>query len=447
MVGIPLSRGCQPCRRQKVKCDERRPACVRCTNSKRKCPGYPLRLKFIDEAPRFRENSDSPPQTLLEQSLPPGLSTSTSEDLSVKIFQTFRPDLPARKSVASLSKNTFVTELPRHVGLSLACDLSMKAVCLAHDALLNPVSQTLVESRTQYSRALAELQRCIADPKRARTTGTLCATMLLSMFEQLLCADYEASIRHAGGASRLIEASGPGHFTDPFAYRMLHTLQGAIVVECILYRRRCFLDTPKWRPVCKRIQSPFNDLFSRLSRLPSILCFMRELESESPKHSVEREVLCEQIMDLRHDLLAWRSSPAHAKLFYTTTRPSVEFFESHLMYTSRAAVDLCCTSAAMMILLNAALLVLSSPETPIYMFENLMLSRQICQSYEYSKTCSPVGSLAIDFAFRVAYLVPDAQQKEWIVEKMNEMTSPLGGRRHTEVAEEELERCFDYLRY
>jgi hypothetical protein len=76
-----------------------------------------------------------------------------------------------------------VTELPRHVGLSLACDLSMKALCLAHDTLLNPETRSLVQSRTQYSRALAELQLCIADPERARTTGTLCAAMLLSMFE------------------------------------------------------------------------------------------------------------------------------------------------------------------------------------------------------------------------------------------------------------------------
>lgn len=53
----------------------------------------------------------------------------------------------------------------------------------------------------------------------------------------------------------------------------------------------------------------------------------------------------------------------------------------------------------------------------------------------------------MDFAFRVAYLVPEARQKKWIVEKMNEMASPVGGLRYTNVEEAELEGCFDYLRY
>lgn len=52
----------------------------------------------------------------------------------------------------------------------------------------------------------------------------------------------------------------------------------------------------------------------------------------------------------------------------------------------------------------------------------------------------------MDFAFRVAYLVPDAQQKEWILEKMNEMASPLGESRDTDIKAVELESCFDYLR-
>ncbi|KAH8812535.1 hypothetical protein F5884DRAFT_312495 [Xylogone sp. PMI_703] len=445
MVGIPLSRGCQTCRRRKVKCDERRPACLRCTNGNLSCPGYPARLKFVDEGPRFARKR-STPQPSLEQSLPPSLSTSPSESLSLELYQTFRPDLPAAKSVASLSKGSFVTELPRHVGLSLACDLSMKALCLAHDTLLNPDSRRLVQSRIQYSRALVELQLCIADPKRARTTGTLCAAMLLSLFE-LLCADFSASIRHAGGAARLIEASGPRHFMEPFAYRMLHTLQGAIVVECILYRRRCFLDAPLWRKVCQRIQSPFNALFSRLSRLPNILCILRELGSVSTKDLLAQSFLYEQIVTLRHDLQTWRCAPAYVELFHTTTCPSGEFFETSLIYTCKNAVYLLCTYAAMMLLLNSALLVLSDSKTPTYRLENLMLAKQICQSYEYSKSCAPVGSLAMDFAFRVAYLVPDAQQKEWILEKMNDMASPLGSPRHTDVEEAELETCFDYLRY
>ena len=53
----------------------------------------------------------------------------------------------------------------------------------------------------------------------------------------------------------------------------------------------------------------------------------------------------------------------------------------------------------------------------------------------------------MDFALRVVYLVPDAQQKKWIVGKMNEIARPMGGPRDGNVKTGELGSCFDYLRY
>lgn len=159
-----------------TQCDEKRPACLSCTKRGLVCPGYPTRLKFMDDGVRFKtqSNKQSPPRTF---------PASPSEKLSLEIYQTFEPSLPAIKSVASFSKTIFVSELPRHVGLSLACDLSMKALCLAHGTLLKSSGDRLVQSREQYGRALAELQLCIADPEQARTTGTLCAAMVLGIFE------------------------------------------------------------------------------------------------------------------------------------------------------------------------------------------------------------------------------------------------------------------------
>lgn len=34
------SRGCAVCRRRKIKCDEKTPACSYCIKTKQKCPGY-----------------------------------------------------------------------------------------------------------------------------------------------------------------------------------------------------------------------------------------------------------------------------------------------------------------------------------------------------------------------------------------------------------------------
>ncbi|KXJ94229.1 hypothetical protein Micbo1qcDRAFT_193451 [Microdochium bolleyi] len=49
-----LSKGCQRCRRRKVKCDQTKPACTRCEKLGVLCPGYRdlLREQFIDESSR-----------------------------------------------------------------------------------------------------------------------------------------------------------------------------------------------------------------------------------------------------------------------------------------------------------------------------------------------------------------------------------------------------------
>jgi hypothetical protein len=137
----------------------------------------------MDEGRKFQKKTSLLPRSLKHSAPPRSLPSSPSEKLSLELCQTFRPDLPAVKSLASFSKTYFVTDLPRHVGLSLACDLSMKALCLAHATLLESSGHGLVQSRIQYGRALVELQLCLEDPQRARTTGTLCATMLLGIFE------------------------------------------------------------------------------------------------------------------------------------------------------------------------------------------------------------------------------------------------------------------------
>ena len=127
--------------------------------------------------------------------------------------------------------------------------------------------------------------------------------------------------------------------------------------------------------------------------------------------------------------------------------PSVDFFQFNLIYTTKKVVSLLCAWAAMMILVNSAIILLSDSETLLNQLENLDLAKQICQSNEYSRKYSPIGSRAMDFAFRVAYLIPDEQQRKWIVEKMNEMASPLRRERDTGVCADELERCFSYLLY
>ncbi|KUJ21260.1 uncharacterized protein LY89DRAFT_715501 [Mollisia scopiformis] len=446
MVGVPLSRGCQTCRKRKIKCDETHPKCTRCKKSGLLCLGYKSRLKFMDEGPKLQKKPRQP-QRLVRQDVPRTLPSSASENLSLQLCQTFRSDLPAVKNLRSFTKTYFVNDLPRHVGLSTACDLAMKALCLAHSTLLSSCGDSFVRSRIQYGLALTELQHCLADSRLARTTGTLCATMILGIIEQLLHADFRASIRHAGGAARLIEVIGISHFDDPFAYGMFHAFQGAIVVESILYQRGCFLDSPLWRGVCERTQTPFSALFSLLSQFPEFLSALRDLKEKSSDAEEDRIRLREKIVRLRNDLLIWRFDPAYTELFHTISHHAEGFLEKSIIYTSSKSLSLLITYSAMMILINAALLVLSGVEAFDHRAENLVLARQICQSYENSRKFLPVGSVAIDFSFRAAYLVSDSEQRGWIAEKLCKMQSSLCRWQDDQTIVVELDSCFDYLAY
>ena len=161
----------------------------------------------------------------------------------------------------------------------------------------------------------------------------------------------------------------------------------------------------------------------------------------------ESAALAERTMLIRHDLWEWRNAPDYAALFTTTARLSNDFCHQDLIYESERAASILCTYAAAMILANSTLLLVSNVEKIPCHLENLIFSRQICQSYEYSKDHSPVSNLAMDFALRVAYLVPDMQQKGWIAEKLNEMASSLGQPQEKYIEATSLEECFNYLYY
>jgi hypothetical protein len=152
-------------------------------------------------------------------------------------------------------------------------------------------------------------------------------------------------------------------------------------------------------------------------------------------------------MLIRHELQEWRNTPDYAPRFTTTTRLSDDSCHQEIIYESERAASILCIYAAAMILANSTLLLVSNVEKSLFHLENFILSRQICQSYQYSKDHSPVSNLPMDFALRVAYLVPDTQQKGWIVEKVNEMASAPGRPRETYIEATSLEECFNYLFY
>jgi hypothetical protein len=99
-----------------------------------------------------------------------------------------------------------------------------------------------------------------------------------------------------------------------------------------------------------------------------------------------------------------------------------------------------------MILINCVIITLSICDKTSFQLENRVFAQQICESYTYTTEYAPLGNQHMSFALRIAYLIlRDQETRKWIVETINEISSPLRSKDSRRVTSKDLEACFDYL--
>jgi hypothetical protein len=221
MVGVPWSLGCQLCVKRRVKCDQTRPACSRCTKYGATCPGYERPLKFVagKHQLRSRRQEDSTPAPLS------GASTVFGTDDKSVVSTKSSPYLSESVAVRSLARygaqyrgqlsipvplsgdrgqivlaylNTvnhtqtyrdlhvfdpWFKDVPRYLGHKPVLDNAMAAFSLHILGKSNDDKSLIHHSRTIYGQSLVALQRALNDPAEWRSSETLCATMTLCLFE------------------------------------------------------------------------------------------------------------------------------------------------------------------------------------------------------------------------------------------------------------------------
>ena len=90
-------------------------------------------------------------------------------------------------------------EVPLHIGHAKVFDLSAESVFEAHRVRFTGSQNSLRNSQILYSEALKTLRKCLEDPEQARSAQTLCATVLLSMYEVRLCNIFGAGLTYLVG--------------------------------------------------------------------------------------------------------------------------------------------------------------------------------------------------------------------------------------------------------
>lgn len=343
MVGVPgKSKGCSTCRKRKKGCDLARPSCGQCLKRGDVCGGYQRDLTFIHHRLPGKDGQIAPEA----KTLPDlddvrfddhGLSNASSDDgSSGASFEKWKsPTASADQSSRDSSVLVQRRHSPQPSLQLLSSALSLTALTSLHTSLFNslylprnsleitepglyghPANWTqflptllnnepslqiaylalsssrighdhgdddlVAASRKFYSKALRELQRALASPKRRHTEETLlaCSTLgLYEIFEAKTSRAVQVSpaingwLSHATGVGRLLEARGPDSYTTDKGHTIFLHARIIIAIRASAARKISFLSEPQWltAPWRNHAKNTLHQLIDVMVFLPVIM--------------------------------------------------------------------------------------------------------------------------------------------------------------------------------
>ncbi|KAI9704695.1 MAG: hypothetical protein M1820_005443 [Bogoriella megaspora] len=274
MVGVPgKSKGCNTCRRRKIRCDEGKPTCTRCARSGRECEGYDRFPTFLNRTaqglekrkpleeikPRLGSPSTEPdtlsgarnralsiPQTYsLTLAGQPHSSLSYDDQIYASFLDVFDQEAAI---VASPNPRSLFKVLPTIPNPPNVLRYSTKALAASRLAFANRDSEMRMRAFDAYGRALRELQRSLYDPNAMYNDTTLAAARCLVTFE--LFESTSSSMRswnsHESGTARLVQMRGPHAYQSELGARLFESVRFTSMIQSIQYRKRHFLASEEW---------------------------------------------------------------------------------------------------------------------------------------------------------------------------------------------------------
>ncbi|KAH8671710.1 hypothetical protein BX600DRAFT_252560 [Xylariales sp. PMI_506] len=347
MVGTRTSKGCDTCRKRKIKCRQERPECSACVLSGWKCPGYIRSWRFVSENDRvlqfyrkrnfiYDPNSDGLENWALEiahwESTGVGSQFNTiiprllmnSVDRHAGLFVSIFTDSAAQSILSPQAVDGLFPFIPPRLGQSAALDIAISSLCGIYRDLRISTKLSVLTTQT-YDRCLSALQMAIADPVLRLSSETICACLVVEVCEVILnenCGRYGELVR---GSRFLIEAAGPERFRSGLDRAMLELQRAPFIALDIADERPSFLLQPCWRALNERPSNFPNtevsgirlrsQLCDFLVELPGIIARSRQLIGETDlKNRTALDAVMVQVMDLNHRLEIWYEEELHPQV-------------------------------------------------------------------------------------------------------------------------------------
>ncbi|KAH7386901.1 hypothetical protein DE146DRAFT_186573 [Phaeosphaeria sp. MPI-PUGE-AT-0046c] len=318
MVGVPgRSKGCQTCRKRRVKCDEGKPVCNRCTRAGFECLGY--------ERERIWRNTSTVP------CLDSEMSSSQAHDVAIatpqqaiQIGRVRSPTPPPELSLVAFRDNIYLSLMfSNHVWRASAAlwledaatgklgRLSMDsayALSQANFGRVNRQHDIEIAGTALYGQCLKTLAGRLANIDQ--DGQALLVPILLLLMHAASQADQTGAVFHLRGIARLLHVCGPEAFQEQ---PLLSAFEGARAIQMIAAlfgRQRLFLESDQWRtvswllhPACKTPQSELMDI---LVLVPGILQDYASLESSDFISQVQLQELQARVETQLILLYQWR---------------------------------------------------------------------------------------------------------------------------------------------
>lgn len=238
MPGVPSSRACEACRRQKKKvrhplhdtiyqsnplqCDEIQPTCSRCLRLAIPCIGSGQQRYKFQPQPQIQALIP----TRLNQVILANPSTAITT-LAASLISIIKPTCPLRYNLW-WSYGAFFNDIPARLGTNEALDASISALTVSHSSFCIHRNVS-IEALRRYSRALGILRSYLTDPARATSSETLCAVLVLIFCQSFIGSGNLCCSGHVEGAAKILKARGRFGARNDFERKIMLSLRGCVV--------------------------------------------------------------------------------------------------------------------------------------------------------------------------------------------------------------------------
>lgn len=313
------SKGCQACRKRKIKCDKVSPTCSYCARTGKQCSGASTGLVFLhanpeaglsktkrllherDEAIGSRNLARRPktPDVVtgtelvsLEQNESPAHRTPSSPSSPTLGPQV---DSPKANTIQFISgwisahkdhELAFMVALQTLTAATFSTPASdtvekvMLSITLAFDSVHSKNSDNkslLMEAYKWYGFGLTvqrrQLEALARNPGQKPTLEQICMPVLLGYFEVTIASEHTAFINHWKAAMNLLEMAGPEAFQEDTLHRLFQIGRLQMMYLCLRMRKPYVFGEEIWRvvPFEGRARTMVNRAAEVFVQLPRLL--------------------------------------------------------------------------------------------------------------------------------------------------------------------------------